>query len=72
MKILKPGNMEEVKGVKHFVCGACACEWLADSTEYWQDASGKSKYPAYFSKCPTCGWETGLYIDPDYDEDYDE
>ena len=52
MKILKPGNMKKMKGVRKFKCYCCDCEFEADNTEYRVDSQYTETL--YFIDCPCC------------------
>ena len=54
MKILKHGNLEKLKQIKHFTCRKCGCELEADNTEYKKRA-GEYNTTEYYIKCPDCG-----------------
>lgn len=50
MKILKHGNLQP----RHFICGICDCEFIANAIEYDQIvANGRLLW--YAVACPECG-----------------
>lgn len=60
MKIIKQGNLEQLKKIKHFICARCGCEFEADTTEYKQGNQYNETY--YYMKCPTNGCENMAYV----------
>lgn len=56
MKIIKHGDLEKLKQIKHFICQKCGCELEADNTEY-QSRQVEYNDIGYFIKCPDCGYE---------------
>ena len=56
MNIIKHGNPEKLRQIKHFICQKCGCELEADNTEY-QSRQVEYNDIGYFIKCPDCGNE---------------
>jgi len=55
IKIIKPGDDEELKGTKIFVCRKCGCIFKADKEDYRSDSWYNSFY--YSCTCPYCNFE---------------
>lgn len=53
MKIIKHGDLERLKQIKHFICEKCGCEVEADNTEYKYDRLDYNEEGCYI-KCPDC------------------
>lgn len=52
MKILRKGNLENLKNPKRFECKDCGCLFEATKEEYKVDT--QSDKPKYYCECPTC------------------
>lgn len=68
MKIIKHGDLEKLKQIKHFICQKCGCELEADNTEY-QSRQVEYNDIGYFIKCPDCGYEIWWYKDNEKSHD---
>ncbi len=53
MKIIKNGNINQLKKIKTFDCDFCGCIFEADNTEYKTGHQYNEVY--YYAFCPFCG-----------------
>ena len=55
MKIIKPGNLNQVRRPMQFKCSNCGCEFEAEQGEY---KYGGIQYNITYwvCNCPTCGY----------------
>lgn len=53
MEIIKEGNLDLLKKVKHFKCPHCGSEFLADDLEYHTTGMWRNMQ-TYVCGCPTC------------------
>lgn len=53
MNIIKPGNLDFLKGTKKFECRNCGCVFEADKNEYSCGSQYNDVF--YICDCPCCG-----------------
>ena len=53
MKIIRNGNIKQLKQVKTFDCNFCGCLLEADNTVYKVGSQYNETY--YYVRCPVCG-----------------
>ena len=55
MKIIKPGDLTQIRRPIQFACSNCGCEFIAEKDEY--KYGGMQYNTTYWAcNCPTCGY----------------